>query len=350
MKQRLKSAHSQWRSVRRLYRILTITFLSIALFLLVLPWILERSLEYVFGQARRTNCAVETFDLNVFTGRLGVDNLTIVTEDKRYLSLGHFQVDLDWAALFQKRIRVENLILQNTDIEILFEPDHFIMVGGIKVPLTKEEAKETPPETEAEPFDWGVGIAKLSLLQSDLVMKMPKFDKQIRFDKVTVENAFDWRPDEYANIALEVEIGEGRIEGQFDAKPFAETQAIKGDLKLSGWLLQAYSSLIPPEIEVLDGRINGRLHLDATNHQGDIHASQEGYVSLEKVAFKQKGLDLKTDQLMWQGEMDVTLKQGVPELKVKVIGQLKPWLWPCQNRPSNLPNCIGKTRPIYPAK
>lgn len=318
MKHRLTSALSQWRSLRRLYRVLIITFLSIALFVSVLPWMVERGLEYALVKQGAQTAKVENIDINLFTGRLGIDNLTIVTEDKRYLSLGHFQVDLDWLALFQKRIRVENLILQQTDIEILLEPNHFIMIGGIKVPLTKEDAQAAKSEqVENKPFDWGIGIAKLSLLQSDLVMKMPKFDKRIRFDKVTVSNAFNWRPDDDTQIVLEVQIGEGRIDGQFDAKPFAQTQAIKGQVKLSGWLLQAYSSLIPSNIEVLDGRINGRLNLEATNHQGNIQANQNGYLSLEKVAFKQTGLDVKTQHVMWQGEMDVSLKQGVPEVKTE---------------------------------
>jgi len=290
----------KWKSFARFYRIVIYIFLAVALFLATLPLMLEKGAEYALVKQGAKFAEIENIDLNLFTGRLKVENMQIVMADKPSLTLQQFFVDLNWLALFKKRIHIEKLTLDNTDFAVVFEPEKSIKIAGFDIPLNSTEKKVE----EEDDFDWGFGISQLQLTNIAVNIVIPKFNKTIQVKELSLNKLLTWQVNEKATLAVKVIVQSGVLQGRFNLQPFTKKQIFKGKLELSGWQFQDYKTLFPQEINDLSGNLNATINLAIHLQQEQINVSQSGKVLLKNISLTQQDLAIGIKNLEWNGQLD----------------------------------------------
>lgn len=308
------------KSLQRLklrYRILAVLALLVIAFVSLLPIAVEKGMAYYLEEQGAEQVEVGDVDLNLFTGRFQVSELTMMTQKKQRLDLGLFELNLDISALFEKRIQLENLVLKQTEVEIILgEQQKVLRVAGIDIPLV---SKSTDPETEdAEHTPWGFGLNHLVLQQTQVHFSMPRFSKTIGFEEVTLSDAFNWQPDQAIPLAFKLQLGEGRLEGEWRLKPFAEQPSWDGQLDVQALDLAQYGGLLPPEMQ-LQGVVSGSLHAKGHEHKGELKTELSGQWQLEALDYAQAKQRVALNKLAWEGQL--ALDWQAPHWQVKTSGQ-----------------------------
>ncbi len=305
----MTALYSRWKSLKTRYKVLIYTFLLVGVFLLALPWMLQKGLEEALLKQGAESVSIEKVSVNLFTGRLEIFNLNVEVKNHQYLHLGHLKVNLSWAALFQKNIKIQELAIFDTRIEIDYQPGERIQVAGLSYSLDKK-TQEPPPEEHQDPFSWGLGIQSLELNKAVLELKTPELDKRIEFDKVLLEKAINWQPDDAAELTFEIQEDQNNLVGDFQVWPFAEKQRLSGDIVVKNLDLATYRKYLPPEILELSGLVFGDVKLDVVNEGGELKVTQKGRLSFQKLAFEQADLRMTGALVNWDGDIQALVRKG----------------------------------------
>ncbi|WP_172967744.1 DUF748 domain-containing protein [Hydrogenovibrio sp. JE_KL2] len=293
-----------------------ITLLFVGIFLSVLPYGIKWAMKEALLKQGLEQVHIEDVSFNLFTGQFKVENMLLKKAGKAPLTLGEFFVDFDWMSLFKKRLVIDKVILQKTHVYVDFQPDKFLDVAGIIIPLNKQTPKEEQPSGG---LTWKLGLNSLVLKNTVVSVIAPNLDKNVRFDEVSLNDLQNWAPTSPANVNFKVEVGNGKeyggFKGDLKVNAFSETQKVVGKVAINNLLLQAYEKFLPPEIEQLAAKIGGKINLSADNKYGDIQAKINSDLTLEKGAVQTKDLQASVKEIVFNGESEVSLHSG--ELKLQ---------------------------------
>ncbi|KUJ75767.1 hypothetical protein AVO42_10820 [Thiomicrospira sp. XS5] len=318
----MTALYSRWKSLKTRYKVLAYTLVLFGAFLLALPWALQKGFEQALLKQGAESVQIEKVSVNLFTGRLEIFNLDVEVKNHQYLHLGHLKVDLSWTALFHKNIKIQELAIFDTRIEIDYRPGERIQVAGLSYSLDKKPS-ETPPTEKQDPFSWGLGIQSLELNKAVLELKTPELDKHIEFDKVLLEKAINWQPDDAAQLTFVIQEDQNHLEGKFQMWPFAEKQRLSGDIVVKNLDLSTYRKYLPPEILELSGLVFGDVKLDAVNVNGELKVNQRGHLSFQKLAFEQKDLRVVGNHINWNGDIRALVRKGHTAVQAQGEWRLK---------------------------
>ncbi|MGE4500263.1 MAG: DUF748 domain-containing protein [Hydrogenovibrio sp.] len=319
----MTALYSRWKSLKTRYKVLAYTLVLFGVFLLALPWMLQKGFEQALLKQGAESVHIERVSVNLFTGRLEIFNLEVEVEKHQYLHLGHLKVNLSWTALFHKKIKIQELAIFDTRIEIDYRPGERIRVAGLSYSLDKKSDKAAIPEEKKDPFSWGLGIQSLELNKAVLELKTPELDKHIEFDKVLLEKAINWQPDDAAKLVFEIQEDKNHLVGNFQMWPFAEKQRLSGDIVVKNLDLSTYRKYLPPEILELSGLVFGDLKLDVVNEGGELKITQKGRFSFQKLAFEQQDLRVAGDLVNWDGDIQALVRKGHAAVKTQGEWHLK---------------------------
>ena len=276
--------------------------------LIVLPYLIEISIEKVLIEQGATKAEVEDVDFNLFSGRFSVTKLYAEVPNEEPVELGYFSFDFDWLSLFKKRAVIDELEIHDVVIEVIFEPNQFLSVGGFKIPLTQTENLPEEEQPDTEPSSWNFGVKSLSLVKSKLRVMAPKVDKSIAFKRVTISNFQNWHPDDPSRLSFDIDVAEGTFVGNFDLKLFAESQVADGTLIFDDLFLQSYSTLIDEQLKLAQAKVDGRLSLVVKNTFGEIEATNHGFIEIVDLAIERQQILGKAQRFYWEGQVDANYK------------------------------------------
>jgi len=299
----MKAILSRWKSLKTFYKIVILTTLLVALFLLFLPLMLKKTIEYALVQQGAESAQVEKVIVNPFSGRLELFNVTVSTEQKQQLNLGHLKVNLAWLDLLQKHINLQTLEVLDTTLFLVYHPNEYVRVGGITFPLNSKQPVTTPEILEEEHALWGLGVQNLVLQNTTLNLKTPEIDKTIQFDKVSVSKAVNWKPETYSKLGFQIQDGDGVLTGDLETKFFSDMQIIKGQVQINDFDLHPYQGYMPKTWEVVSGIVSGELDVELRNHFGEIDVQQTGKIGIRDFNLQQQGLKIVSKAIDWDGKL-----------------------------------------------
>lgn len=301
-------------------RIISYLLLGLAIFVVVLPLLLEVALEKILVKQGAESASVQNIDLNLFTGYLSIEQLQIKHANQPRLQLQTFSVDFDWSALWRKRIKITELVIENSKLDIVLDKDESLQIAGFTIPL-KSGAQSKQKSSKS--FDWGMGIEQLRLVNNQVNLSVPKLDKTIQLKEITLQEVLTWQVDQKSNLSFKVEVDSAQIEGQFSVLPFAEKQILEGKINLSSWSLEAYQQMLvaflPPSIKSLDVVIGGQFEIAVSHLDGDVQLQQSGNLGLQNFDLNYQNLNLASRQLNWDGRLRISQhlkKQSVPSVSL----------------------------------
>lgn len=318
----MKAILLRWKSLKTFYKAVILTTLLVALFLLFLPLMLKKSIEYALVQQGAESVQVDNVIINPFSGRLELFNVKVSTEQKQQLNLGHLKVNLAWLDLLQKRINLQTLEVFDTTLFLVYQPKEYVRVGGITFPLNAKQPVTAQEEAAKKASFWGLGFQNLILQNATLTIKTPEIDKTIQFDKVSVSSTANWEPETYSKLGFRIQDGEGVLTGDLDTKVFSDTQVIKGQVQINDFDLQPYQGYMPKSLDVVSGVVFGELNITIQNHFGDINIQQTGNVGIRDFVLQQQGLGLQSKAIDWDGKLSFESHKQVSSLKADGQWQL----------------------------
>lgn len=306
----MKAILLRWKSLKTRYKSFIITAFALAVFLLFLPLMLKKTIEYVLVQQGAESAHVEKVSINPFSGRLELFNLSVSTDQQQQLKLGHLKVNLGWLDLLQKHINLQTLELFDTTLFLTYQPDEYIRVGGITFPLSTKQSVTTTEEMEKEPFFWGLGFQNLVLKNATLNLKTPELNKIIQFENVSVSRTANWKPELYSQLGFRIQDDKGLLTGNLDTKLFSDTQVIKGQIQVSDFDLHSYQGYMPKTWEVFSGLASGELEVEVRNHFGAIDIQQSGQLGIRDLTLQQQNFQIKSNAVDWNGQLTFAIDKN----------------------------------------
>ena len=144
---------------------------------------------------------IEDVDFNPFTGRIALKGINIKVDQKQYLKIGNAEVRVSWLPLLKKRIGIKRVWVNDTEMTIESLPNGQYRLGGITAALLKGSQAE---QAEEESSPWGYGVQEVTIENTKVHLRMPKFETTMHINKWTIRRAFSWQPEETANVDIEV--------------------------------------------------------------------------------------------------------------------------------------------------
>ena len=299
----MKAILLRWKSLKTFYKSLILTAFALALFLLFLPLMLKKSIEYALVQQGAESAQLEKVIINPFSGRLELFNLTVSTEQKQQLKLGHLKVNLAWLDLLQKHINLQTLEVFDTSLFLVYQPGEYVRVGGITFPLNIKQPLTTAESVQEKQAFWGLGVQNLILQNATLNLKTPEISKTLHFENVSVSKTANWEPEKYSQLNFRIQDNKGVLKGKLNAKLFSEKQVIKGPVQISGFDLHTYQGYLPKEWNNVSGIVSGKLNIELRNYFGKINVQQTGQVDIRNFGLQQQDFEIASETIGWDGKL-----------------------------------------------
>ena len=139
----------------------------ILLLLVLLPvgisWGLNRWLLMHGGEV----VVIEDIDVNLFTGRVSIEQLQLEAGGHPRLKIPLLELDLDWLPLFSRHVELKSVLLEGVEIEIAVQQDGSIIIGGVVLPDAGAKVDENDVSS------WGFGLGELLIINSTVSYKSP---------------------------------------------------------------------------------------------------------------------------------------------------------------------------------
>lgn len=283
-------------SRRTLLRLSLLALVAITLLLALLPQIVALGVTQALG--RHGSASIDNVDINLFTGRLAIDELRLYRSAAEVLRVGHAQLEIDWRALWRKRIQIRSLTLDRLSITLEQSARGERRIGGIALPAPATGATGT--QQPASP--WGLGIAQLSLHHVGVQLIRPGLVQRFEVERLAVGPLQSWEPESATPFALVLRMNRARLALQGSATPFAGAPAARLDLQLTDFNLADTQPLLPAATGRLEGVLSASLAITIEQHADRLRLQQEGRLQLDRFSLIRPAHTLANRQLVWQGK------------------------------------------------
>ena len=103
---------------RPLFYFLAYGIIALAVLISLLPQFAAQGLRIGLPQLGIGAVEVENIDINLFQGRIAIDELRFYRSAAQVLHLGHGELEFDWGALLDKRLQIRHIDLQRLSLII----------------------------------------------------------------------------------------------------------------------------------------------------------------------------------------------------------------------------------------
>lgn len=242
------------------YAGLTVTSLAIViLFVFVLwPFVLGQAVRFALAQPGMRDVQVERVTFNPLNAQLRVRELRIQTPRQEVLRAKSIAVDLDYLALWHRRIHIEDATLQDISIQAVEQgTSGATEIAGFA--LSQSPGDRT---AESEPSKWRFGVSQLDIQNATIVYAQPDRDTPLRIVHLALQNLAQWESDEAAQLRLSLEVSDGEFAAQGNFQPFERAPNASFDLQLADVHLRPLLQFaVPQETARIEGALSAALKL-----------------------------------------------------------------------------------------
>ena len=239
--------------------------------------------------------------INLFRGRVALDELALYRSAAQVLYLEHGALDLSVLALMDRHIQLQSVTLEGLSVTVQ-ERDGVLQVAGYAV--ADDGAAPSPEVTQAEPSTWGFGLDEFIIRDAELQVIHPQFTEAVRLEDITIGALATWRADYITPLRMQLGLREGSVLFNATATLFANEPRYQAALEVQALPLAAFAGLAAPAIAALDGKLTTQMSVEVGLHatQG-MRLQQEGELTLTGLLLQQGDTRLQQDGLHWKGSL-----------------------------------------------
>lgn len=292
-------------------RFLITGFIVLALLLHNLPYLIRDQAVLWLLNNGADKAGLKSISINWFQGMVELKELSVQAEGRDDLSLGRLKLQLDYAELGQKRVRVNTLDINQLRASILQQKDE-LWLGPIGLHLftSKETAKE---KENTEPSEWSYGLDQLTLTAIDWKTTLPGQSHRLQVRSGRVADFYLWDYTQPVSLDLEGTLNGAPISLNSVSKPLPEVKHSELTLKLKGFPVHSATALFVPSLRA-SADLDLVLSVEANAKTGKTRLQPVGSISLKNLSYQDEKLKLKNKHIRWQGELNLAMAGGKPEL------------------------------------
>lgn len=283
--------------------------LLLAVGLVLLPYGVKWYLEDWLRERGVVNVSIGDVDINPFVGMFAVQSLEFEDEGAQRRA-GHFLLNLSWADLLQRRIRLSRVELRDAVLEIRRTESNRWLLGTIA--LGAQEAVEEAERVEAE-AGWGFGIDSAQIEDVAIDYRDPLIVRDFVVGEASLRDFATWSTAQQTAVVLALSSGDARLRFEGDTRPFAETFDL--DFRVRGEQLDGRGLDALIEGTGLES-IGGMLQVDARAvvvvPPGEEETSIEidGRLGIEALELAHVSGNIALDGMSWDGLVRIALAAG----------------------------------------
>ncbi len=263
--------------------------LCLILFLTFLPVMLKYGAVYILKKNGADTVSIKDIDLNLFTGNLKIENLSLKGKDTEALNLPLLTSNISMLQLLLGRICVESIYI--SELEITIENKKNVIVIGLSVPkgpseqiVIEKETGKKPTEEENEQKGLAFGIRTFEISNSIIKYKDEKLSTRLDINKITIHDLYSWKKNNETTIKIDTRLNGSPLLAKIKVKPFADVKSVKIDIRLDHLALQDFAAYTTDHIDGFEGLLDMDLNLSVLVDQSNaIDLKQSGSVSVSKI-------------------------------------------------------------------
>lgn len=251
--------------------------------------------------------------VNIWTGEVEIEKFSARTPEQPTLAFSELEVDLNYPALFQKRLQIDRIYLGQGQIPLVQDDKHW-RLGPINIPMPAAEA-EADEETDDSASQWYWGLQQVDIHQLAVSLDAQGQHHELTVASSSLKLLRNWLPDERSFLVANGTLNGSPFSIDSEGKPL--TEHASGDFTINveqlnlGPLLQLW---LPDFAGILNADMTLSLEQTATG----VQIQQQGSVSLSDHRFRQDALSLEAKQLSWQGDIETRLNaEGLESLSTE---------------------------------
>lgn len=296
------------------------TLSGFLIFLLVLPTLLTQLIRYQVPRMGLGQIEIGNIDLNLFRGKLLIEEVELYRSAARVFSLQRAEMDLGMLSLAERQIHIQSLSLQGLSVTIKQDEGQSLQIAGI--PLSSTPAESPQPQTADESNSWSFGVDSVNLTGSSIQVIHPQFSETLQLDNISLGALAMWRPEYVTPLSLDLRLREGGVSIQAKTTPFAGEPEHNIELGISSLPLQSFTGFAEPVLAELRGEFSTQMQLQLKQHTGErISLNQQGTLSLSNLKLQSGETTLVQQGMDWNGSLD---SEDITDISaLKVTGNLK---------------------------
>lgn len=291
-------------------RFLVITIVVIALCLQSLPYVVRDQVVIWLLNNGAEQAGFKRLSINWWQGRIAIEGLYARAEGKPEFVVQTLALDLDYAALLDQRILLQQVELQGIHGGVR-QRAAALYLGPIDLNSFNQQSTDMPePETTDQPSAWSFGLNTLRLADIQWQTELPDQSHQLELNQGALSDLYLWQPQQAVNLSLQGAINGAAIDLNSDAKLLPEQKTAKVALKLSGFPVHSVTAAFLPTLRAhLDLDLTADLQTDLKS--GKTTVQQQGAVRVSQFKFQQDALSLAVPELSWKGAVNLNLHDAV---------------------------------------
>lgn len=299
----LKSSRD--RRLRRIGIILLISVVVLALLIYVAPGFVGRYLlSSELDKLGIRHQGIETVRVDLPNGRVWFGPVSLVGAGGQPATIGEFSVDIDLAALWQRKVVIERLLLRGISLQIE-QGEQGLIANGIPLEQFLAAAADEPDAVAAADDEpWEAGMEALELHDSTLHFKGRHGVLDVAVQQLRLAGFRTWEPDLAGRFELQGDINDMQLDWSGEVRPFSEPVRLDIHSRIKGAALSKVSRFIGPlGLERSDGNYDTDLHCQVRLFEnGRVEGEVKGQVEIADANYlKQDQFSLAIDR----GHLDV---------------------------------------------
>ena len=245
-------------------------------------WLQERGL---------VDADIEDIDLDLFTGRLVIDGLTLTKEDQRRNRATRTFVDLNWEGLFRERLVIGRIELHDAEITVIRDEARDFFIANFLVAASERE-EEVAEDPEA---GYDFGILEVDIRNVLVHYRGQFFQEDVLFEELRLGQVATWDPEASAPLTLRARIDERvhTIEGE--VRPLAASPGAELALSFDAIELAPFEAMLAQAgVATIGGQFSAdaQLTVDAGAEGEATTAEVDGAISFSNVSLDQTKVKL----------------------------------------------------------
>ena len=299
-----------------------LTIISLAITILFIfvfwPYALGQGVRLALAEPGVRDVRVERVTFNPLNAQLRMRGLRIDTPEQQVLRVGLLYVNLDFPALLQRRVHVEEAILRDVAVRAVERNRE----GATEIAGFALSQDENDRADEGVPGQWRFGIDKLEIQNSEFVYVQPERDTPLRIVHLALQNLTQWESEQSTALRLSIEISDGEFAAQGNFHAFSQTPNATFNLQLTDVRLSPLLQFaVPRETVRIEGAVAADLKLVFETPQGSPPLfAAEGMVEITgldgEIAMKPRP-QFKVAEIGWKGDARATLDPDAPKFRLK---------------------------------
>ncbi len=305
----LRLRHRLWK------RVIFASLAGALLLLMLLPAILTQVIRYQVPRMGLGQIEIGNIDLNLFRGKLLLEEVELYKSAARVLSLQRAEIDLAMLSLFEHRLHLQSIEVDGLSLTLRQDGSQPLQIAGFPLPQAAE--KEAAPAVPDNSTPWGLGIDALRLTDSSVQVIHPQFSETLQFHNISLGALAMWRPDYLTPVSAHLGVREGTLMAKAKSTPFASAPVHSVELTVEALPLESFAKLARPALADLKGLLSTQMNIRLQQHAADhLSLSQQGNLSLTGLSVQSGNTMLSQQELSWNGSVEMNDVSDIEALQV----------------------------------